>query len=174
MDTSQGLQIGFSIAAVVTAVIGVLMQNASLHYAELGDPPDDGGIGLTAIRADSPQGIVMQFGVELREHYRRASAQSASTANFVLLTSVVAGVLAGFTANIIIAVALGVLWVVFLAFLLGYALRRIATVRRREDAMEARRVQYNTSTYNGMASTMGEQYADAAFHPIAAFERVRW
>ena len=174
MDSSLGLQIGFSLVAIVAAGIGVFMANDASRYAELGEAPDYGGGAFFAGNPGSAFEEGKQFYIDLRTHYRRSSSVLASTANFVLLMSVVAGVLAGFTNQVIVASALGALWIVFVIFLIAFVQRRRAPMKEREADLEQRRVDYNDENYQRTARLVDEEYAKATFHPIEQFERVRW
>jgi C4-dicarboxylate-specific signal transduction histidine kinase len=88
--------------------------------------------------------------------------------------SVVAGVLAGFTNQVIVASALGALWIVFVLFLVAFVHRRRAPLKEREADLEQRRTDYNDENYQRTARLVDEEYAKATFHPIEQFERVRW
>lgn len=172
--SSLALQIVFSLLALVAALIGVLMQNDALHYADLGEVPDFGG---SAFLGGEPGGAFetsKAFHVDLRRHYRNASATLSKAANFILLTSVLAGVLAGFTANTTIASGLGVFWIMITILLARALARRRAALQVSERALKERRSSYNERFYRGMVEQMGEEYAKTAFRPIGPIECVRW
>ncbi len=150
------------------------MANDSLRYAGLGEVPDYGGSAFWAGPADSPSEIEKQFFIDLRTHYRKSSATLASSANFVLLISVVAGVLAGFTSNVVIASGLAVAWIAFVVFSLRVFGRRRVPIKKREVELETRRIEYNESIQSGITEAMGQEYTQIAFRPIEPFERMRW
>ncbi len=168
------LQVAFSIVAVAVALIGVVMQNNALHYAELGEAPDLGGSAEWAGVPGSASEIEKQFHIDLRAHYRRAASTLSIEANYVLLVSVLAGVLSGWTANLTIAVVCGLFLVVAILLVFRFALPRPSTLKAREADLERRRTEYNKSNFDAMAARMGDEYATAGFRPIEPFEHVRW
>jgi len=174
MDSSLFLQIGFSLVAVVTAGLGVFMANDASRYAELGEAPDFGGSAFLASRPDSAFEVGKRFYIDLRAHYRRSSSALASTANFVLLMSVVAGVMAGFTSSVFVASALALLLIVFAFYLVRFVQRRRGPIKGREDELEERRIAYNDENYQRTARLVDDEYAKTTFRPIEPFERVRW
>lgn len=174
MTSSLALQIAFSLVALVVALIGALMQNDALHYADLGEVPDFGGSAFLGGEAGGAFETSKAFHVDLRRHYRNASSTLSKAANFILLISVLAGILAGFTASTTIAGMLGGFWIVITVALMRALARHRAALRDTERALEERRISYNERFYRGMAEKMGEEYAKVAFQPIGPIERVRW
>lgn len=174
MAVSLVFQIAFSLLAVVVALIGVIMQNDALDYARLGEIPDFGGDAFLGGDVGGAFETAKAFHVDLRRHYRYASSTLSKAANFILLISVLAGVIAGFTANATIAIALGVFWIIVTLLLSRALSRRRAALRGEEIALEERRLSFNDRFSRGMAEKMGKEYVKAAFRPIEPFRRVRW
>lgn len=168
------LQIAFSLVALVAALIGALMQNDALHYADLGEVPDTGGGAFLGGEPGGAFETAKAFYVDLRRYYRDASSTLSKAANFILLISVLAGVMAGFTASTIIASALGLFWIVVAVLLLRALARRRAALRERERGLEERRLSYNDRFSRGMSETMGQEYEQSAFRPIEPFALLRW
>lgn len=174
MASSLTLQIAFSLLALLAALIGVLMQNDGLHYADLGEVPDFGGGAFLGGEPGGAFETAKAFYVDLRRYYRQASSTLSRAANFILLSSVLAGVMAGFTANVTIASVLGAFWIAVTVLLLGALARRRSALHGRERALEERRVSYNDRFSRGMTEKMGAEYTNAAFRPIEPFVRLRW
>lgn len=163
----------FALVAIGTAGIGVGMQGDALRYADKGEIPDIQGMVL----GGTPGGAYetgKDFYRDLRSHYRRCASGLSMMANLILLVSVVAGVLAGLTSVSAVAWACGVLWLGTAAVAIRFSLNRRRQFREREDALEDRRIEYNSKFFGGIEKAMGTEYAKAAFKPILPFERVRW
>lgn len=171
-DSCLWIQIAISSIAIVMAIIGVVMQNDALRYAELGESPESRGMALGGTPGSSYE-VGKKYYRDLRTHYRRSSSTLASNANFILLLSVVAGVMAGFTSNILVATLLAALWLVLLTFLYRYVVVHRATIKQRENELESSRVAYNKLEHQDM-SKMGKEYADAHAEVAPPFKRVRW
>lgn len=168
------LQLMFAIIAVLVALVGVIMQKDALHYAELGEVPDIGGGAFLGGISDGPFETAKHFYIDLRAHYRRASASLSMMANFVMLTSVFAGALSGFTSDPLIAGTDGLLLLIAASVLMKYAMPRRQRLRKGEQELEVRRVTYNETNFEGISKTMGLEVAQGGFRPIAPFERIRW
>lgn len=173
-ELAIAMQMAFSILAVVVALIGVTMQNDALRYAEKGEIPDLGGGAFLGGAMGGPFETAKQFYVDLRAHYRRASSTLSMMANYVMLVSVVAGVLSGFTGAPPIAAGAGTLLIVALVMLLRFTIPRRARLKAQEQALDARRIAYNDTNFAGISEVMGLEVAQGGFQPIQPFERVRW
>jgi len=168
-------QIAFSVVAVLLAMFGVVMQNDALDYADLGEVPDFGGASFLAGSPGDPYETARAFYIDLRRHYRLAAATLSKTANFILLVSVVAGVLAGFTSNVALAALLAIFWAALAVFLGGSAYPRSRRLRAAENGLEVRRLQYNESNFGGLSAVqIEEKKMRERLLPIKPFKRIRF
>ncbi|MGH7707438.1 MAG: hypothetical protein ACREQ5_05785 [Candidatus Dormibacteria bacterium] len=173
IDGAQAVALGFSAIALVAAGLGVVMQNAALHYADLGEVPDSQGAFLGG-ELGGPYETGKSFYRDLRAHYRRSASGLSKVANLILLVSVVSGIVASWTGLFAVAAGAGALWIVCAGYFIRFALTRRGQVRGREARLEAHRLEYNSKSRDGIAAKMGKEYAKAAFREIASFERVHW
>ncbi len=121
-----------------------------------------------------PSEMAKEFYIDLRAHYRRVASVLSMIANYVLLVSVLAGVLSGLTSNLIIAGLTAALMFVATVLLFTFAIPRRRRLRRHEHDLESRRVTYNRTNFAGISEAMGLEVAQGGFRQIEPFEPTYW